>query len=46
MSESIKPCEWRNILSVWVFRQGSSSTPDEIVIDYSQRDSSLVCNRQ
>jgi hypothetical protein len=35
-----------NSLSVQVFRPGGSTTPNEIVIDYSHRDSSLVCNQQ
>jgi hypothetical protein len=33
-------------LSVEVFRPSSTVTPNEIVIDYTGRDNSYVCNRQ
>jgi len=32
-----------NSLSVQVLRPSSPNTPNEIVIDYTQRDDSLVC---
>lgn len=32
-------------LSVEVFRPSSTTTPNEIVIDYQRRDNSYVCNR-
>ena len=34
------------LLSVQIFRPSSAITPNEIVIDYTRRDSSYVCNRQ
>jgi hypothetical protein len=46
-----KPTLWvwadaDNSLSVQVLRPTSPNTPNEIVIDYMQRDDSLVCNRR